>query len=156
MRMKIDARGLKELDRELEAMGREVSTKIGAKALRASADMLQAAWQMAAPYNPDQSKASLTYGHARENIRVGRVRPRKETAIVFKVTTGDAFWMFFYEKGTVTQPARPWARPTVERMKQQFINVQVDVLRAGIEAQRKKAERAARRGKPVLNNGRNG
>lgn len=161
MRLNIAMPGLAEVARNLESLGKEVATEIGLEAVRAGAEVLQVAWQRAAPFDPDSKVKSWTlksgevrsknYGHLNQNIRIGKVRPQKESAVVYKVTTGDAFWGYFVEFGTVNMRARPWARPTMEMMKQQMLDVQVDVLRAGIDA-------AVRRNGPAvratLSNGR--
>lgn len=144
MQIGISMPGLADLDRMLAELGNVVATEVGAAAIEASADLLKDAWVLAAPYDPATKTKTWTlksgevrsknYGHLNQNIRVGKVTPKKENAVVFKVTTGNAFWGYFVEIGTVNMRARPWARPELERMKQACITVQVDVLRAGIES----------------------
>lgn len=159
---RIEMSGVKELDAKLAAIGKEVATKIGTQAIKASAERLAKEWETQAPYRPGTRKKywstaggttqSAYYGHLRENIKIRKVDPDKATAIVFGVTTGNAFWSHFLEFGTVRQPARPWARPIVERMKGELVNIQVDVLRVGIE---RAARSPSTRFGPVNTTGRN-
>lgn len=140
----IDIPGLAELDALLSQLGTAVATGIVSDGIEASAVLLRDAWTKGAPFDPNSRAKTWTtkdgmvhrrdYGHLNQNIRVGSVRPRKEHAVVFKVTTGNAFWGYFREIGTVNQRARPWARPIVEQLKGTFVTVQVDVIRAGIES----------------------
>lgn len=156
--------GLKELDAQLAALANpETAYQIGLEAVMASAELLQEAWIAGAPYaarastmkywgRADGSTGKADYGHLRDNITVGPVRAHKINAVVYKVSTGNAFWAYFLEYGTVNMPAYPWARPIVERLKEDLINVQVDILQRGIDAAI--AGRSA--GATVMANGRNG
>lgn len=161
--------GAAELDAQLSALGEAVATEIGRDAALASAKVLKEAWVRGAPYSlrastvkywqrADGSTGKRDYGHLRDNIKVGEVRAQKINAVVYKVTTGNAFWGYFLEYGTAQMPPHPWARPIVEFMKGALINVQIDVLRNGIEAVAGGEAAAVTRGKwgPVLPNGRNG
>lgn len=160
--------GLKELDAQFALLERAVATEIVTEALKASADLLAERWRRIAPYNPNSRPKTRTtkagevshtdYGHLRDNIRVRQVRPRKETAVVWKVTTGDAFWAYFYEFGRIGQPPRPTFRPAVEAMKSQLISVQVDILQRGIDAAMtgNSIKGATRSFGTTLANGRNG
>lgn len=147
--------GAAELDRQLAALGEQVATEIGRDAVIASAEALRDAWAQGAPYDAgSRSPASRRYGHLRQNIKIGPVRNQNVHALVYKVFTGDGFWGYFIEYGTVRMPPHPWARPIVERMKEQLINIQVETLNAGIES-----VAGGHRGGgfgPVLPNGRNG
>lgn len=147
--------GIAEMDAALVALGQEVSTKLGQKAFRASADLLQDAWASGAPFDPTVRKKYWTlksgetrsayYGHLRENIKIRKVSPRNRNAIVYGVHTGNAFWAHFLEFGTVNMPPRPWARPIVIAMKDKMIRVQVDILKNGIEAALRKSASAGKR-----------
>lgn len=126
-------KGGRELDAMLGNLGTEVATKIGVDAVRASSVALQEAWQRAAPYDPNP-KRDRAYGHLRENIKVRRQGTTNPNVVAFQVTTGDAFWAFFYEFGTAKQPARPIFRGVVESMRDQLVSIQAETLRKGIEA----------------------
>lgn len=158
--------GAAELDAQLAALGSAIATEIGRDAAIASAEALRAAWIAGAPYYErsstmkywslaNGSTGKANYGHLRDNIEVGPVKAQKVNAVVYKVTTGNAFWGYFLEHGTVKMAAKPWARPIIERMKSELINVQIDVINDGIEAIT--GSRVAVGGfGPVLANGRNG
>lgn len=164
MQISIDMPGLRELDAQLEALGKVVATTVATKAIKASAEVLQRGWQRGAPFDPrpkpktwtlaSGEKRSRDYGHLNQNIRVRPVVPEKQNAVVFKVTTGDAFWGYFQEFGTARHRAHPWARPILENVKSECLRVQIDVLRQGIEAEAGKIAR--KRYGPVMANGRNG
>ncbi len=164
MQIGISMPGLAELDKVLGDLGHAVATEIGSDAIKASADLLRDAWQLAAPYDPRPKTKSWTlksgevrskdYGHLNQNIRVGSVTPEKENAVVFKVTTGNAFWGYFVEIGTVKMRPQPWARPELERLKSALVNVQIETLRDGIESVVGNGATAAAN-RPTLANGRN-
>lgn len=125
--------GAREFDAALKALGTSVATKIGVDAVRESGEVLREAWARVAPYDPNR-KAGRQYGHLRENFRVQRQGTTNPNVVAFRVTTGDAFWAYFYEFGTAKQPARPIFRATVEGLKNQLVTIQADTLRKGIEA----------------------
>lgn len=135
---RFDMTGGRELDAMLKSLGTSVATKIGVDAVRAGSEALQQAWQRAAPYDPNPKRDRI-YGHLRENIKVRRQGTTNPNVVAFRVTTGDAFWAYFYEFGTAKQAPRPIFRATVEGMRDSLISIQADSLRKGIEA-------AARRG----------
>lgn len=159
----IQIEGVRELDAGLASLGTELATVWGHKAFRASADELRDAWITGAPHDPTTRKKywtlksgeanSASYGHLRDNIKVRKVKPQKEHAIVYAVTTGNAFWAYFLEFGTVQMPPRPWARPIVERMRGELIQTQVDILKQGIETIARKSRNGKSR---TMANGRNG
>lgn len=126
--------GAAALDAQLKALGEKVATDIGRDAVIASAELLRDAWAKGAPYDPQQRGAAAKYGHARDNMRIGPVRNQKINTIVYKVTTGDAFWLHFYEYGSLKQQARPTFRPINERMRPALIEAQIAKLNEGIEA----------------------
>lgn len=126
--------GAAALDAQLAALGEKVATEIGRDAVVASAEALQNAWMAGAPYDPAGRGGAAKYGHLKANITIGPVRARNVHAVVWKVTTGDAFWGRMLEYGTVKMTARPWARPIVERMKSTLIQIQIAKLNERIEA----------------------
>ena len=50
-----------------------------------------------------------------------------------RVDTGTAFWAVFYEKGTRSQPARPFFEPSFKRAESAVIKKLAERLRAGID-----------------------
>lgn len=134
--------GLRELDAALALLDTEVATKLGVTAGRKSAQALEGELKSVAPYRAGQHlkywstsggrSNSRDYGHLRDNIKVRKARSRETNYIVFNVTTGQAFWGYFLEYGTVNMAAKPWARPAVERMKDELVSIQIDILGKGI------------------------
>ena len=146
---RVEMQGAKELDAALKELGVEVAAKIGVAAVRAGSKALQAELVDSAPYNPAGPTSKVytaksgqvrrtDYGHLRDNLRVRRMKSVKPYTVPFIVTIGRAFWGFFLEHGTVRMAARPWARPTFDRMQTGMMNAIVETLRKG-------TERAARR-----------
>jgi HK97 gp10 family phage protein len=132
--------GFKELDDQLKALANpQTAYRIGLAAVKASAELLKDAWVAGAPYS---ERASTTkywnggradYGHLRTNITIGPVRAQNVNAVVYKTFTGNAFWGYFLEYGTVRMRPHPWARSIVERLKGEFVNVQREAINAGLE-----------------------
>ena len=137
--------GLKELDAKLAMLQTEVATKLGVQAVRKSSNVLAQGLRGAAPRSDAQSPSSLKYGRLSANVRVRKARSIKANYIVFNVSTGSAFWGNFGEFGTIKQPARPWYRPTVERLKDELVQVQVDTLAKGIDRIARRGARAGAR-----------
>lgn len=153
-RLKLE--GAQELDAKLAMLGTEIAGKLGTAATRAAGKALQAELIEAAPYNPAGPTLKVytaksgavrrtDYGHLRDNLRVRRVKARKPFMIVFQVTTGRAFWGAFLEWGTVRIGAKPWARPTFDRLHAKLIETVAATLRKGVALAAKRQARAARR-----------
>ena len=166
-RIKID--GIEELDAQLVRLGSQVATEIAEEAVQASANALAEQWRLAAPYAPGYrikswaTKAGVSrasYGHLRDNIRVFPLKSVKVTFVGYRVTTGDAFWGYFLEYGTIKMRARPWARPTLDRFKSRMRSIQIQIFNEGIAGAlsggRKAATKAGRQFGAMLPNGRNG
>lgn len=147
--------GAKELDAQLVALGVEVAGKLGAAATRKAGKALQAELIDAAPYNPkgptpkvytakDGSVSRTDYGHLRDNLRVRRVKATKPFMIRFQVTTGRGFWGSFLEWGTVRMSAKPWARPTFDRLHAKLMQVVMETLRIGVDRAARRAARGTR------------
>jgi HK97 gp10 family phage protein len=130
-RFQID--GAAELDAKLARLGQEVATDIGVDAVNAAARALADHWVAIAPFDPNRDPARK-YGHLRDEIRVRREGTDNVHQIAFRVSTGNAFWGYFYEFGTVRQPPRPIFRSATEGMKDELVTIQIQRLRAGIEA----------------------
>nr|AGU09814.1 Bacteriophage protein of unknown function DUF646 [uncultured organism] len=141
----IDLAGMKELETALLGLDKAVAGRIGRKAVREPALVLRTVLSLTAPYLPGRrDHRGVSYGHLRENLKVVSVRARKPGMILYRVSTGDAFWGNFLELGTAKMPAQPWMRPQVDKMTGEIIATKVKVLSDGIAAQAKKqAKRAA-------------
>lgn len=162
-RIKID--GINELDAQLAQLGSKVATEVAEDAVQGSAEALAEQWRLAAPYDPAYKIKSWSvsgggvsrqyYGHLRENIKVAAVKSTKVTWVGYRVSTGDAFWGYFLEFGTIKMAARPWARPTNDRFKPAMQRIQVSIFNEGISRALSGAGGAKKFG-PMLPNGRNG
>ena len=149
--VRVEVKGAKELEAKLVGLGTFVATKLGTSALRKTANQAKKLLSAAAPYDPsfrlkswtnkDGSVGSNYYGHLRDNIKVRKAKSQNKNFIVYNITTGRAFWGYFQEFGTSKMPARPWARPAVEAMKDDLVSIQIDLLGKGIEAYAKRSAR---------------
>jgi HK97 gp10 family phage protein len=141
--LSLDLEGGPELERALLALGKKVATRIGRKAVRDPTRFLQAEMTLVAPYlEGARPGRSGQYGHLRDNLKVVSVRSKAPGLLLYRVTTGNAFWGNFLEFGTVNIAAQPWMRPTVDRNTSRIITMQIQVLKTGIEQE---AKREARR-----------
>lgn len=165
MRTTVKVEGFKELEKSLKALGDE-ATVAGRRALRREGNMLRDALKEAAPYSGDDANTTkyrklkakkgkrralaglvrrVDYGHLRDNIRVREEKAKKDHTIVMSVTTGWAFWGSFLEFGTRKMAARPWMRPTFDRMQMGMVEGIKKQLGRQIELA---AKRLARRSGP--------
>lgn len=152
-RIKLD--GVAELKAALAELGEAVATKVGRKAARSAAVEFQGVVKETAPYRPgERTKASAEFGHLRDNIRVRKARSRTAHTLTYTVSTGNAYWGSFLEFGTVRMAAQPWLRPAFDVVAPRLVNVIIDGLKIGIEAEAKRAARI-KRGREILANGRN-
>lgn len=135
--------GVAELKAALAELSTEVATKTGKTASRRAANGMAQVMKANAPVSQeaDRSPGSKKYGHLRDNIRVRLARSRQQTAIVYNITVGRAFWGFFQEFGTRNMPANPWMRTAFDASVSQAQAAQIDELRTGIERSAKKAAR---------------
>lgn len=142
---RLELKGARELERALDALGKQTATRLGRKAVRDSAKHLQASLVLTAPYLPGlRAKRSGQYGHLRDNLTVVTVRVKKPGLLLYRVSTGDAFWGNLVERGTVKMPPQPWMSPTVDREKDTIVGMQIRTLGDGIK---RAAQRAARKAK---------
>jgi HK97 gp10 family phage protein len=125
--------GFDKLAKALDELPKEVATNYGIRATRAAAKYIGKRVEQVVPKGTQSTKktrrlkgrqlidgrrkrqgekVSYDYGRWHQNIRVRRdKRSENPGEISFMVTSGDAFWSWFYEKGTVDQPARPVIAP---------------------------------------------
>lgn len=149
--VRVEVKGARELEAKLAGLDTFVATKLGQSALRRTANEAKKRLREAAPYDPtfriktwitkDGSVGSNYYGHLRDNFKVRKATSKNKNFIVYNITTGRAFWGYFQEFGTRKMPARPWARPAVEMMKDDLVRVQIDLLGKGIEAYARRSAR---------------
>ena len=154
--------GVAELKAALAELSNEVATKIGVAADRKAAKAMAEVMVSLAPFAARASTMkywktkkngtqSADYGHLRDNIRVRRARATTDNKVVFNISTGNAFWGYFLEYGTINMQARPFMRPAFDAFRQQAIDIQIGELRGGIE----RVAKRVKKGRPVNAKGRN-
>lgn len=132
--VRIELSGFKELQTAIDKLPGNVDNRVlqaavtgairqGAKEIRSSVPV----------GSEPRSINSQKYGSARKNIKVSRVRSAKKSGKGAKVTTGNAFWMWFYERGSRHQPARPWFAPAFARAKGAMLAELSDRIKTGVE-----------------------
>lgn len=146
MAERVKLEGVAELKRALEELGKEVSTRIGRRANRAAAKVVEKAVVAAAPVGRDPASK---YGRLRDNIRITKRKTTKATEIRHIVHTGNAFWGRYLEFGTVKMSATPFFRRAWEGVQNEAVATQITVLRAGIEREAKRLAKGGRAGPPV-------
>ena len=145
MRTRLEIKGAKEMERALGELGVEVANTVGRAAVRSAALQLRRELEATAPYAPGtRLRNKRDYGHLRDNVRHRRDKERKPYTIRYVVNFGRAFWAYFREVGTVRQPARPWAVPTFDRMKEQLLRTMLDTLKKRTAAAAKRLARKQR------------
>lgn len=150
MQFDVKLSGFKEFDTLLKTLPKNVENKVLQGAVTAAARVAFKAIKAAAPRHTEkQSSASTKYGSLLENLRVVvSKKDKKRGKRGAYVSTGDAFWSLFYEKGTRNQPARPWMLPAFKAVYTDMLKVIVDKLNAGIT---REATKQTATGKAVRN-----
>lgn len=145
MRTRLEIKGAKEMERALGELGEEIANTVGRAAVRSAALQLRRELEATAPYAPGtRLRNKKDYGHLRDNVRHRRDKERKPYTIRYVVNFGRAFWAYFREVGTARQPARPWAVPTFDRMKEQLLRTMLDTLKKRTAAAAKRLARKQR------------
>lgn len=133
MDMRIKLEGFAELDSALRKLPERTENKVLQAAVTGSIRQAGKEIRKSAPRSEEQSPASLKYGRLSKNIKISRVRSAKKGGKGAKVTIGDAFWGFFYERGTRYQPARPWFVPAFERARSAMLDELSKRIKTGVE-----------------------
>ena len=137
--MSVTLTGFDDLRRELD----EMETKTVRAARRASAGYaarkFRGKFKAAVPVgtesttktrrNKDGTSRSYDYGRWNQNVRVQEDRGGDRSESSYRVTSGNAFWGWFYEMGTARQPARPILRPLFDSS----VDTVLDDMRDGME-----------------------
>lgn len=138
--------GAKELDRALAELGKTVATRLGRKANREAAKVIERAVVAAAPTGKDPPSK---YGRLKSNIRVTKQKTTRETEVRHIVHTGNAFWGRYLEFGTVRMQPHPFFRSAYEGAQNEAVAAQITVLRAGIEREAARLAKGGRAGPPI-------
>lgn len=127
-----DLRGFDELEKALKALGPQVGTKEGQKAVMKGARHIAKNIRAAAPvgdadtsrtYSTATGTVKVDYGHLKRNIRVQRKRKKGANTVAGILGTGAAFWGKFLEFGTRKMAARPWFGPAFKQAGPEALNI---------------------------------
>lgn len=146
--MKLEGKvsGFDELDKLLKQLPRNVERRVLQKGTTAAMRSILPDMKAAAPrHDGERSPASKKYGTLLSNIRAARLRRVRKGEKGTRISTGNAFWGFIYEKGSRYQPARPWFAPTFRRLQSKLIKVLGTEIGKGIEQEAAKSYRGGRR-----------
>jgi len=133
--------GFAELEAALEALLPKDATSAGRSACRAGAKVIQAALRAAAPVSDIEEGAlrptgkGKTIAHAKisQHISIKKGTSSASGGIVYLVGTGHAFHAIFQERGTIHEPARPFAVAAFERAAPAAIEAIGAILKKQIE-----------------------
>jgi len=118
-----------------EKVEKQVLQKSVNKAMRAAVKTMKAAVPR---HTGEQSAASKQYKAGWKNIKVKKLRKVQKGQKAVRMDTGDAFWLFFYEKGTRYQPARPFFANAFQKSQATVLSTLRDELGKNIEAEARK------------------
>lgn len=126
--------GLKEARAALRKLPDRVQKRVMSGAVRAGATVIRSEVKRAAPVGGEPSKAAEMYGRLKDNLRVIKLKRNiPKGSAMYRVDTGNAFWGYMLEFGTVLMAARPWFRPAVDGGYAKAVNKIKERLAAGIE-----------------------
>ena len=133
--VKYEVKGLQELDRALKQLPPELDNKVLQKATDDAMKEALPALQHAAPKHAtgEQSAASKEYGSVLANLGTVRKKSVRKGQKGSLISTGNAFWSWFYEFGTRHQPARPWFVPAFRGASRKVLDKLSSALGDGIE-----------------------
>lgn len=133
-----ETKGLKELDDLLGSLPVKIENKVLQNAVTAGMTIAKKNITAAAPVHGDvQSAQSKKYGTLKSNIKLKKAKAAKGGKGSL-VTTNNAFWGFFLERGTKKMEARPWMLPAFALSVPAMISKVSSVLKSGIEGFQKK------------------
>jgi HK97 gp10 family phage protein len=121
--------GMDALFESLQQLGNDAS-KVEGQALKAGAEILQAAMKKRAPRSPDIKE------HAADHIAISKVKSMSgdKYILVGVERTDNSKWFYlkFHEYGTSKMSARPWADPAARESEHQIFSAMADVIKAGL------------------------
>jgi len=151
--IKVD--GLKELLRDMRALGADMELKVARAGANAGAQVVKKHAIRMAPESTESHQLGVRKdqiaqpGNLKKNIIVKRLPPAERTVteqFIVGVRHGsgkvpkDAFYWRFVEFGTVKMPARPFLRPALASNQQEVI----DAMKKRIKARIDKANRSGK------------
>lgn len=142
--MKVDMKwdGFKEFDNLLAQLPRNVEERVIQKAVNKVLKNVLPEFMRRAPKHKtgEQSKMSKEYGSILANLRVRPTRSQPGSRGA-RVTTGNAFWAYFFDKGTRHQPARHWYDRVFAALSEKLLSALGVEIDAGVEREVKKLEK---------------
>jgi HK97 gp10 family phage protein len=140
MKVDIDLEGFDKLDNALKQLPLKVQRRVLQNAATSAIRVGAKSIKKDTPRGVERSPASEQYGQGYRNIRVKRTKPRgaNRNFVSAKVDTKNAFWLYFYEKGTRYQPARPFFGRAFQNAVPQMLAKLKERLSIGIEREVKK------------------
>lgn len=160
--------GFKEFDKLLRELPRNVENRVLQGAISSAARVGKNFIKSRAPvHHKFQSAASKLYGTIKQNISVAvSKRDKKRGQRGAFITTKDAFWANFYERGTQRyvgkrkhrssqlgsryQPARPWFLPAFKAAYKNMIEELANRLGTGIEKEATKQNSSGKAVRDVI------
>lgn len=136
--MEIKLEGFEGFDRLLGELPKVVEKRILQTSVNAAARLGARKIRKNAPRGAKNSKSSKTYKPLRKNIRVTRLKRVPRNTRAARISTGDAFWGYIYEKGSRYQPARPFFEPAFKSSRTGMVKELGDRIGAGIKKEAKK------------------
>ncbi len=136
MHMKLE--GFNGLDRLLKDLPNKVEKRILQTSVNAALRVGVREIKKNTPRGLKPSQASRKYKSLHKNIRVIRLKRHKANARAARITTGDAYWGYIYEKGSRYQEAKPFFEPAFKRSRDRMIKELGDRIGAGIKKEAKK------------------
>ncbi len=134
MDVKLDIKGLADLERELNQLALKARASVLRGALNKAVDpVLKAARENVSAQFTERS------GTLRKSIQKSATAPRGSNGFTAEAkvgVTGEGFYGRFLEFGTSKMPARPFMRPAVDAHAQEVVDLFASEMRRRIEAAR--------------------
>lgn len=130
MKTEIDSKCIQDFMDKVEKLGRK-GAKLENKALLEGAEVINKEIINNAPVRKKNSNNS------KEKIKLSKVTKEKGMKIVKigiqKEDNSEAFYLKFYEWGTIKQVARPFMRPAFEKKRKEGVEKMAEVIREGLK-----------------------
>ncbi len=143
----IETQGFKELERILAGLPVAVENRVLQSATRGAMQLAKPALVAAAPKSTTEkglagmevrSINSRSYGQLHRNLKVENKRRKRQGARGAALTTGDAFWGNFLEKGTRYIDATFWFSNAFRRVNAMVLEELRKRISSGIDKEIKK------------------
>lgn len=143
-----DVKGLNALGKLLDRLPEELQRKVIQSGLRKAANEMVAPLQAAAPVFTGKLEQSIEVKAEGAGSRVARQRASLSDKLLvsagIRLRSPGRYYWHFTEFGTSKMPARPWIRPTFERIHPTALKTFKGYIGKRIEREAKKLARANR------------